>query len=169
MRIPVSTGRVSSREADRATCRAVSTKAWVGSVMRVSGAGPGSVGKSSERSVRSWNLAEPEITSTSCSWERSSIVTVSPGSERATSSSEPRREHGDAGLEATSAWSGTRSPTSMSVASSSARSPSAESMTPERACTMRASEATRVAVCSWASSSAVERESFTYAPRGSIA
>ena len=86
MRTPVSTGRVSSFEADRATCRAVSTKTWVGSVMRVSGAGPGSVGKSSERSVRSWNLAEPEITSTSCSCGRSSIVTVSPGSERATSS-----------------------------------------------------------------------------------
>ncbi len=52
IRMPVSTGRVSSREAERATWETVCTNASVGSVMRVSGEGAGRVGKSSERSVR---------------------------------------------------------------------------------------------------------------------
>ena len=52
----MSTGRVSSREAERATRETVCTKASVGSVTRVSGAGCGSVGKSSARSVRRWKV-----------------------------------------------------------------------------------------------------------------
>ena len=72
--MPVSTGRVSSREAERATREIVSTKASAGSAIRVSGDGSGSVGKSSARSVRRWKVAGPEISSTSCSAARSSSV-----------------------------------------------------------------------------------------------
>ena len=87
IRMPVSTGRVSSREAERATREIVCTKASAGSAMRVSGEGVGSVGKSSARSVRRWKVAGPQISSTSCSALRSSSVSCSAGSERATSSS----------------------------------------------------------------------------------
>ncbi len=52
MRMPVSTGRVSSREAERATRLMVCTKASAGSSTRVSDDGDGSDGKSSARSVR---------------------------------------------------------------------------------------------------------------------
>ena len=52
MRIPVRTGRVSSREAERATREIVCVSASAGNVRRVSGYGSGRVGKSSPRSVR---------------------------------------------------------------------------------------------------------------------
>ena len=52
IRMPVSTGLVSSREAERATRTIVSTKASVGSATRDSVDGEGSDGKSSARSVR---------------------------------------------------------------------------------------------------------------------
>ena len=51
MRIPVRTGRVSSREAERATREIVCVSASAGNVRRVSGYGSGRVGKSSPRSV----------------------------------------------------------------------------------------------------------------------
>ena len=115
IRMPVSTGRVSSREAERATREIVCTNASAGSVIRVSAVGLGSVGKSSVRSVRRWKVAGPQISSTSCSALRSSIVSSSAGSERATSSSRRAGSTAEPGL-ATSAFSGTRRPISMSVA-----------------------------------------------------
>ncbi len=160
MRMPVRTGRVSSREAERATREIVSTNASVGSVTRVSGDGEGSVGKSSARSVRRWKVVAPQISSTSCSALRSSIVSCSPDSERTTSSSSRAGSTAAPGR-ATSASSGTRSPISMSVASSSGLpSAWAEIITPESACTALRVEATRVAVCSCVKEMAEERESF---------
>ena len=82
--MPVSTGRVSSRDAERATLSTVSTNAAPGTSTR-SPSGSGNGGKSSERSVRMWNVAEPPTISTSCSVGRSSSVTSSPGSARTTS------------------------------------------------------------------------------------
>ena len=116
--MPVSTGRVSSREAERATRVIVSTKAVAGSVTRASSVGSGSDGKSSARNVRRWNVVGPQRSSTSCSAVRSSIVTVSPGSDRATSRSSRAGSTAAPGR-ATSAASGMRRPISMSVASSS--------------------------------------------------
>ena len=81
--MPVRTGRVSSREAELATLRIVSTNALGrhadGAVRRPA---RGSGGKSSPRSVRMWNVALPATSSTSCSAARSSSVTVGPDSER---------------------------------------------------------------------------------------
>ena len=57
--MPVSTGRVSSREAERATLSTVSTNAGPGTSTRPSPSGSGNGGKSSRRSVRMWNVAEP--------------------------------------------------------------------------------------------------------------
>ena len=71
--MPVSTGRVSSREAEPATLSAVETNASAGSSTDESGSGSGNGGKSSPRRVRMWNVALPATTSTSCSAERSSI------------------------------------------------------------------------------------------------
>ena len=57
--MPVSTGRVSSREAEPATLSAVETNASAGSSTDESGSGSGNGGKSSPRSVRMWNVALP--------------------------------------------------------------------------------------------------------------
>ncbi len=84
---PVRCGRVSSREAERATRAIVSMNAAAGTASALSGSASGRFGKSSSGSVRRWNFAEPETTSTSCSEERYSSETESFGSERATSSS----------------------------------------------------------------------------------
>ena len=116
--MPVSTGRVSSREAERATRATSARTPRLAATTRVSGDGDGSDGKSSARSVRRWKVVGPQISSTSCSALRSSIVSVSAGSERATSSSSRAGSTAEPGR-TTSAWSGTRRPISMSVASSS--------------------------------------------------
>ena len=65
--MPVSTGRVSSREAHRATLLIVATNAAPGTCTRPSPSGSGNGGKSSSRSVRMWNVAAPATISTSCS------------------------------------------------------------------------------------------------------
>ena len=65
--MPVRTGRVSSREAEPATFSAVLTNAPAGSETADSGSASGNGGKSSARSVRMWNVALPETSSTSCS------------------------------------------------------------------------------------------------------
>jgi hypothetical protein len=116
--MPVRIGRVSSREAERATLPIVATNAWAGTVTTASPVGSGKGGKSSPRSVRMWNVAEPETISTSCSDVRSSMVTSEAGSERTTSSV---RRAGRTAVPSRwiSALSGTRRPTSMSVARSS--------------------------------------------------
>ncbi len=160
IRIPVSTGRVSSREAERATREIVSTKAPAESLTRDSPPGSGSDGKSSARSVRRWNVVGPQISSMSCSAPRSSIVSCSAGSERATSRSSRAGSTAAPGR-ATSALRGVRSPISMSVASSSGvPSAGAEIITPESACTALRVDATREAVCSWVNSSEEDREIF---------
>ena len=85
---PVRCGRVSSREAERATRSIVSTKAAVGHrAWSPRPPAPGSLGKSSSGSVRRWNFAVPDTTSTSCCDERYSSERSSFGSERTTSSS----------------------------------------------------------------------------------
>ena len=55
--MPVSTGRVSSRDAERATLSTVSTNAGPGTSTRPSASVSGNGGKSSRRSVRMWNVA----------------------------------------------------------------------------------------------------------------
>ena len=56
----MSTGRVSSREAEPATLSAVATNVSAGSEIALSGSGSGNGGKSSARSVRMWKVALPE-------------------------------------------------------------------------------------------------------------
>jgi len=116
--MPVRIGLVSSREADRATLPTVSTNARAGTSTIVSPPASGSGGKSSARSVRMSNVADPDTISTSCSAGRSSSVTVAAGSERMTSSSNRPGRTATPGR-ATSAVKGTRRPTSMSVARNS--------------------------------------------------
>ena len=68
---PVRCGRVSSRDAARATRPMMSTKASVGTLsVEAASLASGSFGKSSMGSVRRWKLAEPETSSTSCSLAR---------------------------------------------------------------------------------------------------
>ena len=98
-----------------------------------------------------WNVAAPATISTSCSAVRSSSVTVSPGSERTTSTSS-RAGSTTAPSRTTSPSSGTRRPISMSVARSSMPVDDASSCTPESAWTALRVEAARVTVCSCANS-----------------
>ena len=149
-RIPVSTGRVSSREAEPATFSAVETKASAGSSTAESESGSGKVGKSSERSVRMWKVALPETISTSCSAARSSRETPAAGRARITSSS---RRAGRTIIPSrwTSSSRGTRRPTSMSVARSSPPELSIANCTPESAWMAERVDATRLTVCSWES------------------
>ncbi len=160
-RIPVSTGRVSSREADRATLSTVSTNAGPGTSTRPSPSGSGNGGKSSRRSVRMWKVAEPATISTSCSVARSSSDTESPGSARTTSTSS-RAGSTTAPSRTISPWSGTRRPISMSVARSSMAPPLAVSCTPESAWTALRVEAARVTVWSSVNSSVREVETFMW-------
>ena len=147
--MPVSTGRVSSRDADRATFSTVSTNAGPGTWTRPSASVSGNGGKSSRRSVRMWNVAAPPTSSTSCSDGRSSSVTSSAGSARTTSTSS-RAGSTTAPSRTTSPSSGTRRPISMSVARSSIAPSPARRCTPDSACTALRVEAARVTVCSWA-------------------
>ena len=159
-RIPVSTGRVSSREAERATLSTVSTKASPGTLTRPSASGSGKGGKSSRRSVRMWKVAEPATISTSCSDERSSSETASPGSARTTSTSR-RAGSTTPPSRTTSPSSGTRSPISMSVARSSMPSDRApRSGLPDSAWTALRVDAARVTVWSCAKSASRRVESF---------
>ena len=85
-RTPVSTGRMSSRDAARATTSTVSAIAWAGIV---SGCSPsaGNFGKSSAGRIRRWKLEPPLRISTSRSDSRSSSWTDSSPSERESSAS----------------------------------------------------------------------------------
>ncbi len=83
---PVSTGRMSSRDAARATRSMLAASAAAG--IRIgSPSALGSFGKSSAGSTRRWKLELPLRISTSRSASRVSISTVSSASERATSAS----------------------------------------------------------------------------------
>ena len=131
-RTPVRIGRVSSREAERETRAIVSVNAAAGTTTVVSPPGSGSIGKSSPRSVRRWNVALPATSSTSCCSGRSSMLTVGPGSRRTTSSSSRAGRTTSPGRW-TSAGSGARSAISMSVARSSTALSVAAIWTPESA------------------------------------
>ena len=91
--MPVRIGRVSSRDAERATRLIVSTNAAAGTLTTVSPPGSGSGGKSSARSVRMWNVAEPDRISTSCSAGRSSSVAVLAGQRARDVEHQARRQH----------------------------------------------------------------------------
>ena len=151
-RMPVRMGRVSSREALRWTRVIVSTKAPAGTETTASPPASGKGGKSSARSVRMWKVAEPETISTSCSLGRCSSDTRSPGSARMTSSSRRAGRTTVPSRLTSAVETGTRKPTSMSVARSSAPAWVAWSWTPESACTAERVEATRLTVASWARS-----------------
>jgi hypothetical protein len=92
-------------------------------------------------------VALPALISTSCSAERNSSVTCAEGNERTTSRV---RRAGSTTVPSriTSASSGTRRPTSMSVARSSHPEDVAASWTPDRAWIAERVEATRLTVCS---------------------
>ena len=95
-RIPVSTGRVSSRDADPATFSAVATNVSAGSEIEPSDSGSGNGGKSSARSVRMWKVALPDTSSTSCSCERSSKRHLGCRQRPDHVEQQPCREHHDA-------------------------------------------------------------------------
>lgn len=156
----MSTGRVSSFEAARATRPTVSTSAATGTGTTTSPPASGRGGKSSERSVRMWKVALPARSSTSCSAARSSSDTSLAGSARTTSS---RSRAGSTTSPACSieAVSGTRRPISTSVARTSAPPSVTATWTPDSACTALRVDATRPTTCSWASSSSRSAVSFT--------
>ena len=115
-----------------ATRPIVSTNAGAGTVDDVLGVGRlGQLGKSSSGSVRRWNFAGPETTSTSCCVGRYSSETVvlraASGRRRAAAGRGRRRRP----RASTSASSATRMPSSMSVAWSSTLPSSALIRTPE--------------------------------------
>ncbi len=80
-RMPVSTGRASSREAALATRSIVSRSGSIGS-SSASPSGSPKRGKSSAGRVRRWKLEEPAVISTSRSASRSARLTSPSGSER---------------------------------------------------------------------------------------
>ena len=150
-RIPVSTGRDSSREAERATRSMVSSSAsrsiacsWASTA--------GRRGKSSALKTCRRELYEPETICTVPSSGRYSIVTSLSGSRRASSTS------GLPGMTtapspSTCASSVVRSDSSMSVAASVSTSPSARSRIPESTCTVPRVETARETIPSLATSS----------------
>ena len=145
--MPVSTGRVSSREAERATRATVSTNASAGSVMRVSAVRRRERAGSPRRAACAGGRSpRPQISSTSCSAARSSSETRLRG-QRADDVEQQARGQDHVAGRCDLGASGTRRPTSMSVArSSGAASATAEIITPDSACTALRVEATRVAV-----------------------
>ena len=117
-RMPVSTGRVSSRDAERATFATVATNAGAGHLDA-----PVAVRLGERREVLEPQRADVERRRAGDDLDvllgaRSSSVTESPGSERTTSTSS-RAGRTTAPSRTTSPSSGTRSPISMSVARSS--------------------------------------------------
>ena len=157
-RMPVSTGRVSSREAEPATFWRGRDERRRRGARRRSASGSGNGGKSSPRSVRMWKRGvagdELDVLLGGAELERHLR-----GRQRADDvEQQASREH-DGALAATSASSGTRRPTSMSVARSSQPSCVAASWTPESAWIALRVEATRLTVCSCREQSvALERD-----------
>ena len=150
-RIPVSTGRDSSREAERATRSMVSSSAsrsiacsWASTA--------GSRGKSSALKTCSRELYEPETICTVPSSGLYSSVTSVSGSRRASST------NGLPGMTtapspSTRASRVVRSDSSMSVAASVSTSPSTLSRIPESTCTVPRVETARETMPSFATSS----------------
>ena len=75
---------------------AVATNASTGSDTTPSSWGSGKGGKSSALSVRMWNVAFPETSSTSCSAARSSSETPLGREQADDVEEQPRRQHDDA-------------------------------------------------------------------------
>ncbi len=117
---PVSTGRMSSREAARATRSMLAPSSLAGIFSPGSSPGVGSFGKSSAGRTRRWKLELPLRISTSCSASRNSISTVESASERATSASNRPGSSTDPSA-STSAASVVSNPMSRSVAESVTR------------------------------------------------
>ena len=139
------TGRVSSREAERAT-RRDGLDEGLGRERRrgCRATGTGSVGKSSARRVRRWKVAgaadQLDVLLGAAQLHRQLLARAASGRRRAAAGPGARPTPG----RSTSALSGTRRPMSMSVASSSGGlSGWAEIITPESACTALRVEATR--------------------------
>ena len=160
-RMPVRIGRVSSREAERATRAIVSTNAGAGTVDDLVAARLGQ-----RREVLGAQRAEVEarragddldVLLGGAQLERDARR---PGSWRTTSSEQPRRQHDGAralDLAPRAARAG-RSP----CRSPAARRPSPAAIwTPESACTALRVDATRATICSCARSSCVDVDSFT--------
>ena len=129
---PVSTGRMSSREAARATRSMLSASAAAGILIGSAVARRGSVGKSSAGSTRRWKLELPLRISTSRSASRVSISTVSSASERATSASRRPGSRTEP-PPSTVASTAVRRPRSRSVAERVTEPSPASIRTPERA------------------------------------
>ena len=151
--MPVRIGRVSSRDAERATFATVSTNGGGGHRDAWSSAsGSGSGGKSSARSVRMWKrrragddldvlLGGPQLERDVAAGQRRDDVEQQPGGQHDRAlAARPRPRAGRAG----------RSPCRWRAARP--RAVGATSWTPDSACTALRVEATRVTVCSWASS-----------------
>ena len=156
---PVRCGRVSSREAARATRAIVSTKAGPGTVRTPDSGASGSFGKSSVGRVRRWKRAGPDTSSTSCCALRYSSETSSLGSDRMTSSnSRPGTTTVPSVASVTSMP--TRMPSSMSVARSSTRPSATWIRTPESVWIALRVETPRTATPSRASSVSRETVSF---------
>ena len=148
-RIPVSTGRVSSREAAFATRSMVAASAPASSCTAVSPAVEGSFGKSAAGSVRTENDARCDVTFTTPWSEAASIETVSPSATRTMSSKQPRRQQQCAFLLDASPEMLDWSASSVSVADRPRLSPDAFSITPPRAGIAERVAAARVT--SWSS------------------
>ncbi len=159
--MPVRIGRVSSREADRATARIVSTNARAGIATVVSPPGSGSGGKSSARSVRRWKLRR--------AGDELDVLVLGPQLERHLVAGQladdveqqPRRQDRFAGARRPRRRAASRRPISMSVARSSTPPSVAAICTPESAWIALRVEATRATVCRCASRAAAEVEIFT--------
>ena len=164
--MPVRIGRVSSREAERATRAIVSVKAGAGMVDDLVAAGLGQ-----RREVLGAQRADVEARGAGDDLD---VLLGGPQLERHVAAGQladdveqqARGEDDRARRARPGASSGTRRPTSMSVARSSHGRPRRAICTPESACTALRVDATRETVCSWASSSCDEVDSFTMTTSG---
>ena len=153
--MPVRIGRVSSREAERATLPIVSTKRRAPASSRP-GRRPARAAAGSPRraACACGSCAVPATISTSRSVGRSSSETSPPGSLRDDVEQQARRAARPCPGASTVASSGTRRPTSMSVARSSTPSVRRRRSGRRRAPAPRCASTPRATtVCSWASSS----------------
>ena len=147
-RMPVRIGRVSSREAERATLPIVATNACGrhGDDGVAAGLGEGREVLAAQRADVEGRRAgdDLDVLLGGAQLERDGRRPAARGRRRASGGRGGRR----CPRAAISAWSGTRRPTSMSVARSSTVPPSATTCTPESAWTAERVEATRETVCS---------------------
>ena len=164
IRMPVRTGRVSSREAERATREIVCTNASAGSAMRVSGDGRGQRGEvlgAQRAQVEGGRAADQlDVLLGGAQLERQLLGGQRAGDVEQQARGQNRRAGaGHLGIERNA-----QPDLHVGRQQLGGESSWAEIITPDSACTALRVEATRVTVCSWASSSAAERDSFMIAP-----